>query len=242
MTDGIEQMLADALGPEGAARAGDDEHLRALIESALATPITPPPSKLALKLVVGGGAIVAGAALLAVLARAHQAPAPTTTTPTASSPVESASAPPPEIIVTTPQTVFTAPIPSTPPMAILSAERLFSRANDERRKNRDGDAIEDYRTLERTFPTSPEAVESHVALGRLLLDKRGNAAAALLEFDRYLQASTSGTLKEEALIGRALSLARLGREDEARRAWQLLLDTYPDSIYADQARAHLAPR
>jgi TolA-binding protein len=43
----------------------------------------------------------------------------------------------------------------------------------------------------------------------------------------------------DALYGKARALTALHREADARRCWNELLSRFPDSIYADTARAQL---
>ena len=117
-----------------------------------------------------------------------------------------------------------------------TAEELLARANEARRARSYDEAERTYRTLQRLYPGSREAAVSRVTLGRLLLSSRGDAAGALAQFDHYLQAQPSGVLAEEARVGRAMSLERLGRTDDARAAWRELLASHPDSLHADRAR------
>jgi TolA-binding protein len=119
-----------------------------------------------------------------------------------------------------------------------TAASLFQSANAERRRGHLTTAISLYDELERRFPRSEEARTSHVSLGRLLLE-RGLWAEALPQLDEYLAANPAGTLAPEALFGEARALESLGRLDEARRAWTRLLGSYPDSVYATQARQRL---
>ena len=121
-----------------------------------------------------------------------------------------------------------------------SAAELFARANSLRRQNEPSEALHIYRELQRAYPGSPEELVSRVALGRLLLDRMGNAGAALTEFDAYLARAPSGSLAEEAMIGRAIALGRLGRAAEEQSAWSALLAAHPASTYAARARARIA--
>jgi hypothetical protein len=74
----------------------------------------------------------------------------------------------------------------------------------------------------------------------LLLDRRGDTAGALAQFDAYLRSSSSDrALAEEARLGRALVFQRQGRQEEERRAWHELLERHPDSLYASRARERL---
>ena len=78
---------------------------------------------------------------------------------------------------------------------------------------------------------------SRAIVGRLLLD-RGDPAGALARFDSYLAAG-GGDLGEEAMVGRATALDRLGKTDEATGAWSALVAAFPVSPYAARARARL---
>jgi len=129
--------------------------------------------------------------------------------------------------------------PKTPSVRPLSAQELLERAASERRAGRTSIAVLLYRELQRTYPRSREAHVSRVSLGRLLAAS-GNPAGALHEFDAYLGSSGSATLTEEALVGRATALEKLGRMSEAQAAWQHLVDRYPGSLSAARARERLA--
>jgi hypothetical protein len=117
-----------------------------------------------------------------------------------------------------------------------SAAELFARANSLRRQNETAEALRVYRELQHAFPGSSEELVSRVTVGRLLLDRMGNASAALAEFDSYLARAPGGSLSEEAMIGRALTLGRLGRTAEEKSAWSTLLRAHPGSTYAARAR------
>jgi TolA-binding protein len=113
----------------------------------------------------------------------------------------------------------------------------FRRANAARRA---GDLVVArglYGELESRFPGSGEARLSHVSLGKLLLAS-GNAPEAERQFSWYLS-SGSGELAEEALVGQAESLDRLGRHEEERKCWERLLRDFPGSVYAAQAKSRI---
>jgi hypothetical protein len=126
-----------------------------------------------------------------------------------------------------------------PKTAAPTAADLFARANQLRRQDQAGEAAAAYRELQRLFPGTAEELASRVVLGRLLLDRLGDAHAALSQFDSYLAHPAPGSLREEALIGRALALGRLSRVVEERLAWSALLEAYPRSTYSPRARARL---
>ena len=143
--------------------------------------------------------------------------------PTVAEPAATDDAPPPEAVAALPAE---------------SAAQLFARANAARRQGDVPGALAAYRRLQATYPASAEASLSHVAVGRALLDGGGSASEALVAFDGYL--ARGGPLAEEALVGRALALGKLGRAGDERRAWETLLARFPLSISGSRARARLA--
>jgi outer membrane protein assembly factor BamD (BamD/ComL family) len=94
-----------------------------------------------------------------------------------------------------------------------------------------------YRALQASFPASEEARLAWLSLADLYLS-RGRALEALTEFDGYL-ASGDAVLEEEALVGRARALARLGARAKERATWKELLAKHPRSAYAWRARQRL---
>jgi TolA-binding protein len=129
---------------------------------------------------------------------------------------------------------------ATHPHVVTTAATLFEAANDARRHGDYTKSLGLHRDLESRFPTSPEAHLSRATTGQLLLDL-GDPTGALASFDGYL-ATGSGELGEEVMVGRATALERLGRADDARRAWQALLAAFPDSPYAAHAKRRLSTR
>jgi TolA-binding protein len=129
-----------------------------------------------------------------------------------------------------------AAVPS-PPIADASAPALFRAANQARRAGELGEALHLYRALQAGFPGSAEATLSFLSLGDLCLS-RGALADALEQFDAYLS-SGDAALAEEALVGRARTLARLGRTADERETWQRLLASHPRSDYRWRAQQRL---
>jgi hypothetical protein len=120
-----------------------------------------------------------------------------------------------------------------------SASELFSRANQARRDGKATEAVRLYRALQERFSGTSEELVSRVTLGRLLLDRLGDSRGALVQFNSYLASPGGGVLREEAMVGRALSLGRMGRAAEERAAWQALLDAFPKSTQRKRAQARL---
>jgi outer membrane protein assembly factor BamD (BamD/ComL family) len=128
--------------------------------------------------------------------------------------------------------------PPVDPQPPETAADLFAAAARARARGETAHAIDLYTALQRQHPASPEARESQVAIAMLHL-RRGAHAAALEHFRKYLSADSDGALASDALWGEARALASLGRAEEATRSCETLLKRYPDSAYAEAARAQI---
>jgi len=114
---------------------------------------------------------------------------------------------------------------------------MFSTANDARRRGDHAAAAKLYQDLLSQYPTAPEAPATRIAMGRMMLDD-GNAQGALAMFDQYLN-DGNGSLREEAMSGRARAFEHLGRTDMEREAWEKLLASYPQSVHTAHAEARI---
>jgi TolA-binding protein len=121
--------------------------------------------------------------------------------------------------------------PEPGPQELFDAETAARRVGDYAR------VLTLHRELGQRFPRSREAQVSRATVGHLLLD-RGNPVEALAAFEAYLAAG-SGNLGEEAMVGRATALDRLGRTADASVAWRALVAAFPDTPYAAHARARV---
>jgi hypothetical protein len=130
--------------------------------------------------------------------------------------------------------------PSRAVVDSVSSSELFSRANQARRDGKVTEAARLYRALQERFSGTSEELVSRVTLGRLLLDRLGDSRGALVQFNSYLASPGGGALREEAMVGRALALGRMGRTAEERAAWRALLDAWPKSTHGKRAQARLA--
>jgi tetratricopeptide (TPR) repeat protein len=129
-----------------------------------------------------------------------------------------------------------APVPPPEHAELPRASVLFEDAAVAQRAGDRVRAASLYKSLIAGYPQSPEAHTALAVFGRVLLDD-GDDDAAVALFDRYLQ--SNGVLEQDALVGRALALERLGRVGDASQAWNHLLRAYPDSAHASRARSHL---
>jgi TolA-binding protein len=182
----------------------------------------------------------------------EEVPAPTEQPPAIEEPLVPVAQSEQPVAPSPPVPVHVAPSPVTPPPAPqrrvaaasskhsvpdLDARQLFVAAGQARRARNFAEAEGLYRDLQAHFPGSPEATLSFLSLGDLLLSQ-GAIAQALAQFDAYL-ASGDAMMAEEALVGRARALARLGRTEEERAAWRALLSRFPQSDYRWRAQQRL---
>jgi len=125
-----------------------------------------------------------------------------------------------------------------------TAASLFAAAT---RARHDGDlrrAVTLYTTLRTAFPDSDQARVASVSVGDLLL-RLDEPARALPAFDGYLSSLGSAPLREEALVGRARCLKKLGeggaqgRVEEEEETWARLVREFPGSAYGPAARQRL---
>jgi len=118
-----------------------------------------------------------------------------------------------------------------------SAASLFEQASALRERNRLDESIAVFRKLQQLFPETRETRISYAVAGRMLLD-RGRPAQALAQFNRHL--ANGGEASQEALAGRATALGQMGRVAAESETWQRLLDSYPGTVYASQAKERLS--
>jgi hypothetical protein len=121
-----------------------------------------------------------------------------------------------------------------------SAADLFGAAESARREGHAREALRLYERLEAAFAGSREGMTALVFLGQMLLDDLGAPTEAEESFERYLLEQPNGALAEEARVGRAQALWRLGRASEEAAAWNELLVRHPRSLHAALARGRLA--
>jgi tetratricopeptide (TPR) repeat protein len=124
-----------------------------------------------------------------------------------------------------------------PARAQPSAAALFAQALALRGEGKVDAAIAAHLRLQRLYPAARETRLSFALAGRLLLE-RGSPEQALAQFNQYL--ARPGDVAEEALVGRATALGRLGRSAAEAAAWREVLERHPESVYAAHAKKRLA--
>lgn len=254
LTSAIDRAMAKLAADEAAVPAPRPTAERLALVSRPPAGVRARAVRFAIPLAAAFAATVAFAAIYAV-SRAPRSEAPAESAPPvptteealrspapAPAPVAVAEAPSMNVgdLPSVPSGTRALPVVKADAYAGMSASDLFRDANAARRAGDVPKATELYRALEAHHPGAAETSAARVSLGRMLLDRGGDPAGALAEFDGYLKGTPrDGTLAEEARVGRALALQRLGRAADERRAWQDLLEQHPASLYADRARARL---
>jgi tetratricopeptide (TPR) repeat protein len=142
-------------------------------------------------------------------------------------PVPSASSPVPD--------AFVASRPSHEPRAAVagSASELFARANLLRRQGRVAEAAVLYELLLDLYPNSREVGPARLALAKYLQARQPERALSQYR----AVAGGGGALRAEALWGISEIATAQGRPAVAEQALADLLREFPDSPYAEVARA-----
>jgi hypothetical protein len=143
----------------------------------------------------------------------------------------------PPRLVAEPSSPPSGPAAQRSPRAQPSAAALFAQALALRGEGKVDAAIAAHLRLQRLYPSARETRLSFALAGRLLLEK-GSPEPALAQFNQYL--ARPGDVGEEALVGRATALGRLGRSASEAAAWRDMLERHPESIYAARAKKRLA--
>jgi tetratricopeptide (TPR) repeat protein len=120
-----------------------------------------------------------------------------------------------------------------------SANQLLAAARRAQSRGQLARADRLYRQVISAYASTPEGGAAQVALGRLLFDDE-QLFAALTQFRGYLVRRPNGPLAEDALFYRALAFEKLGNGRLASASFRELLRQFPQSLYADPARARLA--
>ncbi|HYQ04930.1 MAG TPA: tetratricopeptide repeat protein [Polyangiaceae bacterium] len=116
------------------------------------------------------------------------------------------------------------------------ASELFARANRLRRQGRALEAAAAYERLLTLYPSSREVGPTRLALGKFLQGKQPERALAQF---RALAAG-GGALRAEALWGISEVATALGQRSASEQALEDLLREFPDSPYAEVARARVS--
>lgn len=235
----FERRAADDFSDELRADSDDSAMLDRAFELALAAPAPARRRSPRVLLIAVAAALVAVAAVAAIRFQ-KPPPAPVVDEPTPSLPEAPAPVPVQKPASKSEPEVEAPVAPKSSASArVPTAAELFANATAARREKKDDEAIRLYRELQRRYPDSREAKASRVVLGQLLLD-RTDPNQALGEFDRYLDGGAKGAVTEEALVGRAVALQKLGKREEERAAWQQLLAKFPNTVHAARAKERIA--
>ena len=115
----------------------------------------------------------------------------------------------------------------------------MARARKRLRQNDPRGALRAYHTVLERYPTSADAQTCLLQIGKIHLDRLGNASVALGFFEQYLKGNPFGVLAEEAALGKVNALGALKRPGEETRMLEEFLRRYPHSAHAPRAEERL---
>lgn len=133
----------------------------------------------------------------------------------------------------------------------MTAFQQMERADRDQQKTRE--AVEKFNDMIRTYPNSPLKAEAEArrqdALDRLAQHehivarfymKRGSWNAAVQRLNYLIDTYPNFSDRAEAFYDLGRSLAKLGRNGEARLYFERVVSEFPESEFADDARQQLA--
>ncbi|MEJ2325066.1 MAG: tetratricopeptide repeat protein [Nitrospirota bacterium] len=116
-----------------------------------------------------------------------------------------------------------------------SAEALMYVANSQSALGQDDESLASLEELLKTFPEDEIYVPLALYKASMIKLKQDKPDEALVYLDR-LYSSKTDSYKDMALAEAGGILESLGREEEAKEKYRALLELYPDSPFADEAR------
>jgi len=160
--------------------------------------------------------------------------------PSAVAPATADPAAPPASVPTpapAPQVATTPPTPAA--AAGASPKRMFEAAQADYFVGNFALAISSLEGFLKSFPKAQEAAEAQLLIGHsYLLDRQYDKA--LEAYDATIRNYPTSNFIREAYYKKGLSLQSLGREDEAREAFNVVVQKYADSPEAGLASQRLA--
>lgn len=121
----------------------------------------------------------------------------------------------------------------------LSLGELIRQARQCRTEGRWACAAQKYKSVAKSFPSSPERLTVLVPLAEIELDKLGQPGAALRHYREYLAQQPDGALAPEAYFGKCRAYETLGRADKEYACLRDFLQKFPKSIHARSAKRRL---
>jgi len=133
-----------------------------------------------------------------------------------------------------------ASIPAEPaPKAVMSAQEMYDRAQDEYKKGRYDAAVTMFRVLLTQYPQSALVPSAHFWIAESYVKTR-DLGRGVAEYEqvitRYPQSGKAAT----ALYRKAVALLELNKKEDAKTALRKLIANYPQSEDIQRARAKLA--
>lgn len=136
-----------------------------------------------------------------------------------------------------------AALPSTSAaVSVRSARELFEKAGESRRAGDAASAAHAYEELLRLHPSDARAALSAFELGRLRMDRLGDAAGAVSALERALALNVGPSFREDALARLVTAYAAQGNGAACARARDRYLSSYPAGVHASAVAGRCGSR
>lgn len=137
-------------------------------------------------------------------------------------------------------TAPTSPPPSTPPPTGVSPQRMFDASYDDYTAGRFDLAIQGFQGFIQAFPRLPQAADAQYNIGMSYFNQ-SKWAEARDAFQKTIADYPQATDRvAEAYFKLGQSFERLNQVDNAKRAYETLIQKFPTSFSSNQARQNLA--
>ncbi len=135
-----------------------------------------------------------------------------------------------------------APREATSTLEVADAKQLLDLANSARRSGDIPLAARAYEALLSRFPRDGRAGLAAFELGRLRLERLGNAKGAAQAFERAIALAPGSGFREDAMARLVDAYAALGAREACRKARQAYLQSYPSGLHVNGVSAKCSGR
>jgi len=151
----------------------------------------------------------------------------------------SAAAP---VAVVAPSVAVSAPEPKREPPPPPTARELFEKAGESRRSGDAKAAANAYAELLRLHPSDGRAGLAAFELGRLRMDRLGDAPGAISALERAVAMNIGPSFREDALARLVSAYAAQGNAAACARARDRYLSSYPAGVHASAVQTRCGSR
>lgn len=129
--------------------------------------------------------------------------------------------------------------PRVAPKAVMSAQEMYDRAQDEYKKGRYDAAVTEFRVLLTQYPQSALVPSAHFWIAECYVKTR-DLGRSIAEYEQVITRYPHSGKAATALYRKAVALLELKKKEDAKTALRQLIANYPESEDFQRARAKLA--